>query len=225
FFSPVWKMELLELIRGDKTADDTINNLMAVCAKMKKRPVLCNDNPGFVVNAMLFPYFIKTFELLAEGVKIEAIDSAMTQFGLPVGPIRLVDEVGIDISYLVLTKSLKMIPPMALENVFKAGRYGRNKNGKGFYDQDGNVDSEVLPLINPDNKQKEYSAEEIQALLFKPFVKTGKELLDKNVVADPRLIDVGAIWGVGFPADKGGPMKWADLTGLSQELFKTNFYS
>ncbi len=224
FFSPVWKMQLLELIRGDQTSDDTINNLMAVCAKMRKRPVLCNDNPGFVVNAMLFPYFIKTFELLAEGVKIEAIDSAMTQFGLPVGPIRLVDEVGIDISYLVLTKSLQMIPPTALENVYKAGRYGRNKNGKGFYDQDGNVDSEVLPLINPDSKQKEYSAEEIQSILFEPFAITGKELLDKNVVADPRLIDVGAIWGVGFPADKGGPMKWADLTGLSQKLFKKDFY-
>ncbi len=224
FFSPVWKMQLLELIRGDKTSDETIHNLMAVCAIMRKRPVLCNDNPGFVVNAMLFPYFIKTFELLAEGVAIEAVDSAMQQFGLPVGPIRLVDEVGIDISYLVLTKSLLMTPPLALENVYKAGRYGRNKNGKGFYDQDGKVDPEVLPLINPDGNHKEYSTEELQTLLFEPLAQTGKELLDKKVVSDPRLIDIGAIWGVGFPPDKGGPMKWADLTGLSQKQFGKNFY-
>jgi len=224
FFSPVWKMQLLELIRGEHTSEETINNLMAVCATMRKRPVVCNDNPGFVVNAMLFPYFIKAFELLADGVSIEAIDTAMMQFGLPVGPIRLTDEVGIDISYLVLTKSLGMDPPPALENVYKAGRLGRNKNGKGYYNSEGLVDPEVLPLVNPENKKRELSSIEIQALLFEPLAVTGKKLLDDKVVSDPRLIDIGAIWGIGFPADKGGPMKWSDLIGLSEQLFGKPIY-
>jgi 3-hydroxyacyl-CoA dehydrogenase/enoyl-CoA hydratase/carnithine racemase len=224
FFSPVWMMELLEVIRGKATSDATVNNMMAVCAALGKRPVVCNDNPGFVVNAMLFPYFIKSLELLAEGVGMDKIDAAMMKFGLPVGPIRLLDEVGIDVSYLVLTKSLGMVPPMALENVYKAGRYGRNKNGKGFYTKEGAPDPEALPLINPDNKQKEYSVAELQEMLFTPFAKTGYDLLQKKVVSDPRSIDIGAIWGVGFPGDKGGPMKWADLIGLSDKLYGEKFY-
>jgi len=224
FFSPVWKMELVEVIRGQETNDDTMNNLIALAAALKKRPVVCNDNPGFVVNAMLFPYFTKSFEMLEEGVSIESIDTAMMKFGLPVGPVRLTDEVGIDTSYLVLTKSLKRIAPPALESVYKAGRYGRNKNGKGYYDKEGKVDPEVLPLINPTGKKKEYSEAEIQEILFTPFVVTGNELLEKKIISDPRLIDIGAIWGIGFPADKGGPMKWADITGLSKKLFNKKFY-
>jgi 3-hydroxyacyl-CoA dehydrogenase/enoyl-CoA hydratase/carnithine racemase len=224
FFSPVWMMELLEVIRGKATSDAAVNNMMVFCALLGKRPIVCNDNPGFVVNAMLFPYFIKSLELLAEGVVMDKIDAAMMKFGLPVGPIRLLDEVGIDVSYLVLTKSLGMVPPTALENIYKAGRYGRNKNGKGFYTKEGAPDPEALPLINPYNKQKEYSVAQLQDMLFTPFVQTGYELLQKKVVSDPRSIDIGAIWGVGFPADKGGPMKWADLTGLSEKLYGKKFY-
>lgn len=224
FFSPVWKMELVEIIRGKDTSDDAMNNLIALAAALRKRPVVCNDNPGFVVNAMLFPYFIKTYELLGEGVSIESIDNAMMKFGLPVGPIRLTDEVGIDTSYLVLTKSLKKTAPPAIENLYKAGRYGRNKNGKGFYDREGKVDADVLPLINPDGKKKEYSEAQIQEMLFTPFVATGNDLLEKKIINDPRSIDIGAVWGIGFPADKGGPMKWADLTGMSKTMFNKNFY-
>jgi 3-hydroxyacyl-CoA dehydrogenase/enoyl-CoA hydratase/3-hydroxybutyryl-CoA epimerase len=113
---------------------------------------------------------------------------------------------------------------VALENVYKAGRYGRNKNGKGFYTKEGQPDPEVLPLINPENRQKHYTAAELQDMLFTPLVRTGHELLQKKVVSDPRSIDIGAIWGVGFPADKGGPMKWADLIGLSEKLCGEKFY-
>lgn len=224
FFSPVWMMELLEVVRGKATSDATVNNMLAVCAVLGKRPVVCSDNPGFVVNAMLFPYFDKAFELLEEGVGMDKIDGAMMKFGLPVGPIRLIDEVGIDVSYLVTTKSLGKIPAKSLESVYKAGRYGRNKNGKGFYTKEGAPDPEVLPLINPDNKQKDYTVEQLQEMLFTPFVQVGNELLQKKVVADPRAIDIGAIWGVGFPSDKGGPMKWADLIGLSEKLYGKKFY-
>lgn len=224
FFSPVWRMELLEIIRGKETADDAVYNLLNLAAGLRKRPIVCNDNPGFVVNAMLFPYFIKAYELLGEGVPMDAVDEAMMRFGLPVGPIRLTDEVGIDVSYLVLTKSLGRKAPMALENVYKAGRFGRNKNGKGFYTKEGAVDPEALPLVNPQGLKKEMSVESLQEMLFLPFVETGKELLDKGVVKGPRAVDIGAIWGIGFPADKGGPLKWADLTGLSGKLYKRNFY-
>jgi 3-hydroxyacyl-CoA dehydrogenase/enoyl-CoA hydratase/carnithine racemase len=220
FFSPVWMMQLLEVIRGKDTSDDTINTLMALCSQLKKRPIVCRDNPGFVVNAMLRPYFLKSFSLLEEGVSIEQIDKAMMNFGLPVGPIRLIDEVGIDI----VSKALSDKMPKSLANVYGAGRFGRNKNGKGFYTKDGSVDPEVLPLINPEGKSKDMDMNELQKVLFTPFVEVGKDLLDRKIVDDPRSIDIGAIWGVGFPADKGGPMKWADLIQLSSSMFGASFY-
>jgi len=224
FFSPVWMMQLLEVIRGEETVEDTINNLLNFCAAVKKRPVVCNHYPGFVVNAMLFPYFVKTYEILESGVPIEKIDEAMTGFGFPVGPIRLTDEVGIDVIHFVFTKSLGQRAPQTIENVVKAGRLGRKKSGKGFFLEDGSVDPEVLPLIPAKAKPKDYTVNELRDMLFLPFVEVGKELLEKGIVTDPRSIDTGAIWGIGFPADKGGPMKWADLTGLSRKLYGSDFY-
>ena len=224
FFSPVWMMQLLEVIRGEETDEDTISNLLNFCAAIRKRPVVCNDYPGFVVNAMLFPYFIKAYEILESGVPIENIDQAMTGFGFPVGPIKLTDEVGIDVIHFVFTKSLGQKAPETIENVVKAGRFGRKKSGKGFFLEDGRVDPEVLPLIPTKGEPEDHTLDEIQRLLFVPFVEVGKELLEKKIVSDPRAIDTGAIWGIGFPADKGGPMKWADLTGLSRDLYGRDFY-
>ncbi len=224
FFSPVWMMQLLEVIRGGETEEATINNLLNFCAAIRKRPVVCNDYPGFVVNAMLFPYFVKAYEILESGVSIEKIDQAMTGFGFPVGPIRLTDEVGIDVIHFVFTKSLGQKAPQTIENVVKAGRLGRKKSGKGFFLEDGSVDPEVLPLIPAKAGSKDIPLNELRDMLFLPFVEVGRELLEKGIVTDPRSIDTGAIWGIGFPADKGGPMKWADLTGLSKKIFGSDFY-
>ena len=225
FFSPVWMMQLLEIVRGEKTSEDTINNLLSFCAAIRKRPVVCNDYPGFVVNAMLFPYFLKAFEILESGVPIEKIDEAMVKFGLPVGPIKLTDEVGIDVIYLIFTKSLEQKAPQTIENVVNAGRLGLKKSGKGFFLAGGGVDPEVLSLIPASDKKKDYSTEEIKEILFRPFVDVGKQLLEKKVVNDARFIDIGAIWGIGFPGDKGGPLKWSDLTGLSKKIYGFDFYS
>ena len=225
FFSPVWMMQLLEIVRGESTSDDTINNLLSFCAAIRKRPVVCNDYPGFVVNAMLFPYFSKAYEILESGVPIEKIDEAMVEFGLPVGPIKLTDEVGIDVIYLIFTKSLGQKAPQTIENVVKAGRLGLKKSGKGFFLAGGGVDSEVLSLIPSSGKKKDYSVVQIQEMLFRPFVDIGKQLLEKKIVTEARFIDIGAIWGIGFPQDKGGPMKWSDLIGLSKKIYGFNFYS
>ncbi len=224
FFSPVWQMELLEVIRGEKTGAHTISSLLHFCGAIRKRPLLCNDHPGFVVNAMLSPYLLKTFELLESGVTIEGIDEAMVLFGFPLGPVKLMDEVGIDVVHAALTKSLGLRPPVILENLVRAGRFGRKKSGRGFYLKDGRVDPEVLPLIPVPGQPGDYSRHGIQDMLYHPFVQVGRELLAKGVVDDHRSIDMGAIWGIGFPPDKGGPLKWADLTGLSQKLYGQSFY-
>ena len=221
FFSPVWLMQLVEVIRGEKTSQETIDNLLNFAALIKKRPLVCRDNAGFVVNAMLFPETTEAFRYIEEGNAIEKVDRAMTRFGLPVGPIRLTDEVGIDVYHKVYVGM--GIVQETIKNVVEAGRLGLKKSGKGFFLKDGSVDPEVLPLIAKRQPQ-ERSEEEIQMGLFTAMVKVGKDLLDRKIVDDVRMIDVGVIWGLGFPADKGGPMKWADLIGLSKTLYGKNFY-
>ncbi len=221
FFSPVWMMQLVEVIQGEKTGRDTIDNLLNFAAAIRKRPIVCRDNAGFVVNALLFPMVMETFRYLEEGNAIEKIDKAMLDFGMPVGPIRLTDEVGIDIPYKVF-KGMN-VRQETLANVVESGRLGLKKSGKGFFLKDGSVDPDVLPLIAK-RPPRDLTPEQIQDGLVEAMVKTGKDLLDRKVIDDVRMIDVGMIWGVGFPADKGGPMKWADLTGLSKRLFGKNFY-
>lgn len=221
FFSPVWLMQLVEIIRGEQTSQETIDNLLNLAAAMGKRPIVCRDNAGFVVNALLFPMILETFRYIEEGNAIEKVDRAMTSFGMPVGPIRLTDEVGIDIPYKVL-KGMG-IRQETLANVVESGRLGLKKSGKGFFLKDGSVDPEVLPLIAK-RPPRELTEAQIQEGILEAFVRTGKDLLDRKVVDDVRMIDVGMIWGVGFPADKGGPMKWADLTGMSERLFGKTFY-
>jgi 3-hydroxyacyl-CoA dehydrogenase/enoyl-CoA hydratase/carnithine racemase len=221
FFSPVWLMQLVEVIRGEQTGQETIDNLLNFAGLIRKRPIVCRDNPGFVVNAMLFPNLLHALQYIEEGSSIEKVDGAMTRFGMPVGPIRLTDEVGIDIPYKVFVGM--GIKQETLKNVVESGRMGLKKSGKGFFLKDGSVDPEVLPLI-AQRPPREMTEEEIQMGILTAMVQMGKDILDRKIVDDVRMIDVGMIWGIGFPPDKGGPMKWADLIGLSQKLFGKNFY-
>jgi 3-hydroxyacyl-CoA dehydrogenase/enoyl-CoA hydratase/3-hydroxybutyryl-CoA epimerase len=222
FFSPVWMMQLVEVVRGEKTTQDTIDNLLNFAASIRKRPIVCLDNPGFVVNAMLFPYISNAFQYVEEGNAIEKVDKSLMSFGMPVGPIRLTDEVGIDVPYKVFVGM--GVEQTTLKNVVDDGRLGLRKSGKGFFLKDGSVDPDVLPLIAK-REPKEMTEEEIQMGLLESMVQVGKDLLDRKIVNDPRMVDVGMIWATGFPPDKGGPLKWSDLIGLSDKLFGKNFYS
>jgi hypothetical protein len=100
---------------------------------------------------------------------------------------------------------------------------GLKKCGKGLFLQDGKVDPGVLPLIDKKNPKK-VTAEEMQTSVFTKMATVAKDLLDRAIVKDPRMIDIGMIWGTGFPADKGGPLKWADLSGISEKQFGKTFY-
>lgn len=221
FFSPVWMMQLVEVVRGARTNQETVDDLLNFVADIRKRPVVCRDNPGFVVNAVLFPYFMSAMEFLETGNSIEDVDRAFLQFGLPVGPIRLTDEVGIDLCFNVIKG--RKLEQKTLKNLVEAGRLGLKKSGKGFFLQDGKVDPDVLPLIFQKEERK-LTTEDMQSRVLTDMAKVGKDLLDRGIVDDPRMIDIGMIWGTGFPADKGGPLKWADLTGLSRKLFGMHFY-
>ncbi len=221
FFSPVWMMQLVEVVRGDQTGQETVDNLLNFVGAIRKRPVICKDNPGFVVNAVLFPYFLSALEFLESGNGIEDVDRAFVEFGMPVGPIRLTDEVGIDVCFNVIKG--RKLQQNTLKNLVEAGRLGLKKSGKGFFLQDGSVDPGVLPLVFQGDKHG-LTAEEMRSKVLTEMVTLAKDLLDRGIVDDPRMIDIGMIWGTGFPPDRGGPLKWADLTGLSSQLFGKTFY-
>ncbi len=114
-------------------------------------------------------------------------------------------------------------PPQTLKTMVENGRLGFKKSGKGFFKKDGSVDPEALKLI-PVEKKTEVDNATIEEMLFTAFVGKGKELLDTGVVEQPGDIDMGTIWGLGFPAYTGGPLKWADLTGTSKKLYGKEFY-
>ena len=222
FFSPVWLMQLVEVVRGDQTSQDTVENLVSFAAAIRKRPIICKDNPGFVVNAVLFPYFGDSLSFIESGVPIEEVDRAFTQFGMPVGPIRLLDEVGIDVGYNVIKG--RGLEQETLKRVVADGRLGFKKSGKGFFLADGSVDPSVIPLI-VQKDAKPLTHEDMQMKVLTDMVTVGKDLLDRGIVSDPRMVDIGMIWGTGYPPEKGGPLKWSDLIGLSEKLFGKNFYS
>jgi len=173
------------------------------------------------VNALLFPYLYNSIEYLEKGNSIEKIDKAIVQFGMPVGPLRLIDEVGIDVLYKAFASM--GITQETLKNIVESGRLGLKKSGKGMFLKDGSTDPEVLPLISK-RDPAELSEKEIEMGLITGMVIMANDLLNRKIVEDPRMIDVGMIWGTGFPPDKGGLLKWSDLIGLSKQLFGRNFY-
>ncbi|MDQ7785725.1 MAG: 3-hydroxyacyl-CoA dehydrogenase NAD-binding domain-containing protein, partial [Desulfomonilaceae bacterium] len=173
FFSPVWMMQLVEVVKGVHTDPATVDNLLNFTAAVRKRPIVCKDHPGFVVNAVLFPYFLSAMEFLEAHNSIENIDKAFIEFGMPIGPIRLTDEVGIDVCHNVLKgRGLKQD---TLKNVVEAGRLGLKKSGKGFFLKDGAVDPDVLPLVGL-KEERILSAEDMQTRVLTEMITVGKHL-------------------------------------------------
>ena len=137
FFNPVEKMPLVEVVRGEKTSEETVAAVAALSRKLGKLPVVVSDGPGFLVNRILMPYLGEAVTLLEEGGRIEEIDEVLLQFGMPMGAFILLDEVGIDIAHKVseiLHQGLgeRVKPSGLLGPLYKEGYLGK-KNGKGFY--------------------------------------------------------------------------------------------
>lgn len=222
FFSPVWLMELVEVVAAPATAPEVRDDLIGFVTSLRKRPLVCKDSPGFVANSVMDPMMIDTYDILESGCPIEQLDRAMKAFGMPVGPVRLADEIGLDVSYHIFKE--RNIHIQTLKNMVDDHRYGQKKCGKGFFLADGSVDPDAVKLIAV-REHKTFTDEEIQNRILEDQVRAGKRLLDNGVVSDPRFIDIGMLWGSNYPADKGGPMKWSDLSGMSMRLFGKNFYS
>lgn len=236
FFNPVRKMPLVEVIRGEKTSDQTIVTAVAYAKAIGKSPIVMNDGPGFLVNRVLMPYMNEALLLLEEGATIKEVDRAATKFGMPMGPITLYDTVGLDVALhagRVLQAAFpdRTAPSRILPAMVEAGRLGK-KTGKGFFDYDatkkndrGTPSDEVDALVKKlPRDSREFSMEEIRDRLFMPMFLEATRAIEDGVVHDVRDVDLGLIYGIGFPPHKGGLFFWADTLGAEAIVEKLNAY-
>jgi 3-hydroxyacyl-CoA dehydrogenase/enoyl-CoA hydratase/3-hydroxybutyryl-CoA epimerase/3-hydroxyacyl-CoA dehydrogenase/enoyl-CoA hydratase/3-hydroxybutyryl-CoA epimerase/enoyl-CoA isomerase len=224
FFNPVDRMELLEVIRGEKTSDETVATIVALAKRIRKTPIVVRDCPGFLVNRVLFPYMNEALLLLQEGVPMDAIDKAATKFGMPVGPIALQDMVGIDTSFYAGGVLAKAYPdraqlPSLLQDMVKAGRLGQ-KSGAGFRKHSGKK-PEADPafaeiLAGHRTGESQLSAEDLTDRLFLPMLLEATRVLEEGIVREPADVDMGLILGIGFPPFRGGILRWCDSEGAGK---------
>jgi len=228
FFNPVRRMKLVEVIRGDQTSDETIARAVGLAKQIGKMPVVVNDGPGFMVNRLLFPYMNEAIELLHDGITIEQIDRSAMAFGMPLGPIALYDMVGLDTAMYAGRTMYNAFPSRVAASplvpaMVKRGRLGQ-KSGKGFFNYENprkspETDPAVAKILDDYTRRHlNLTDEQVTHRLFLPMLLEATRLLEEHVARDVRDIDLGLIYGLGFPAAKGGLLYWADTVGARQLL-------
>ena len=227
FFSPVHKMPLLEVIVTPETSAQTTATVVAYGRQLGKTVIVVRDGPGFYVNRILAPYINESGKLLDEGVSIDAVDAALLAFGFPVGPITLLDEVGLDIAgksgpIMAAAFGERMRPSATLQRVIESGRLGR-KAKRGFYryDEQGKrqgVDQGVYALTSASGGRVTLAAEEIQRRAVLPMLNEAVRCLEDGIIRSPRDGDIGAVFGIGFPPFRGGPFRFLDTLGAATVL-------
>src|SRR5213595_3333545 len=257
FFNPVSRMKLVEVVVGTETSDDAIARALAFVRQIAKLPVIVRDSPGFLVNRVLFPYLLEATELFENGPNAQAIDDALLQWGMPMGPLRLIDEIGVDITVDIAStlekaygkrdRALKILREMQ-----SAKLLGR-KSGGGFYKYEGKsqtanaeiekwrgansvIPSEVegsrdeslrVTRRDPSTALRSGRDDVANRLMFL-MVNESARCLEENVVASPEDADYGMILGTGFPAWRGGPLRFAETFGIKklveemEKLARTN---
>ena len=226
FFSPANVMKLLENVRGRQTSAETIATVMALGKTLGKISVLAGNCDGFIGNRMLMFYGSEAEFLLEEGATPEQIDRVIENFGFAMGPFAMRDLAGNDVGFLIrkgrrLPADERWSP--ILERIVSAGRLGQ-KSGKGFYRYDGrirSVDPEVTALIEGVSRElgirrRDIPDEEILDRLLHPLVNEGARILEEGIAIRASDIDVVYVYGYGFPAARGGPMFWAEQSGLAR---------
>ncbi len=224
FFSPVHKMPLLEIIVTGKTSDEVTTTAVAFGKRLGKQTIVVSDGVGFYTSRILAPYMNEAASVLAEGASIDAIDRAMLDFGYPVGPIALMDEVGIDVGAKVAKIMFdaygeRMKPVEQLQAVLDDNRFGR-KNRRGFYlygdkkkGSKKQVDESVYGLLPGGKKRQPINVEEVQLRIALQMVNEAAHCLGEGILRNPRDGDIGAIFGLGFPPFFGGPFRYIDRRG------------
>lgn len=222
FFNPVHRMPLVEVVRTDSTSDEALATAFGFALDMGKKPVIVKDAPGFLVNRLLGPYLNEAGHLLEEGVPVRRIDDALSEFGMPMGPCRLLDEVGFDVAHHVAqelhrTLGERMAPSGVIARLVEDGRLGK-KNGLGFYVYDGGREKKLDPDLRrvlPKLAGTPPDDETIRRRCLYLMVNEASYALDEEVVATAGDVDLALVMGTGFPPFRGGLLRWADREGLA----------
>lgn len=241
FFNPVSRMKLVELVIAKETSEETRDRSLAFVRQIGKVPVIVRDSPGFLVNRVLFPYLLDAAELFESGVDAKRIDHALVEWGMPMGPLRLIDEIGVDITIDIgntLEKAYRKRDhvPIILLWLRDHQMLGR-KTGAGFYKYEGKTqtlnDSLVKwrrglhgelegaggPNIPPDKHRDprlRFNEEKLTHRLILLMVNEAARCVEEKVVDSPEDADYGMILGTGFAPFRGGPLRYAEHLGLNK---------
>jgi 3-hydroxyacyl-CoA dehydrogenase/enoyl-CoA hydratase/3-hydroxybutyryl-CoA epimerase len=223
FFNPVQRMPLVEVIRGRDTGDAAVATVFALARALDKTPLIVNDGPGFLVNRILSPYLNEAGWMLGEGASVETIDRALLDFGMPMGPLRLLDEVGLDVArhaaaVLYAAFGERMKPSPALAALAGTELLGR-KGTRGFYryedDRESGVNEAIYDLLKrglPVDRAG-VPPDRVRERCILSMVNEAARVLEDGIVAGPGDVDLGMITGTGFPPFRGGLLRWADTLG------------
>ena len=229
FFNPPEKMPLVEVIRGKHTSDGVVATACRLALRLGKFPIVVEDSPGFLVNRCLSPYINEAARMVLEGTSPEAIDSAMLDFGMPMGPCRLLDEVGFDVADKVSDVMHAAFPermqPCELFAAMVAAKALGQKTGGGIYGKDGKGHGPGRAVIEALCKQRgtparEASRSELLQRLIYPLVDEAYRCLEEGLVQDEQDLDLGLVMGIGFPPFTGGITRFAEAEGLAAIVSK-----
>ncbi len=231
FFNPVHRMQLVEIVRGPRTSAAALDTSLSFVKAIGKLPVLVKDSPGFLVNRILLPYMVESVRLFNEGCGVQQLDKLMLDFGMPMGPLRLSDEVGLDVAQHVATDLQNRLPkPVPINDtlvkMIEKGWLGK-KSGTGFY---------VFPkekaakeCANPEvaflqtaGKGKSQDAATLQDRMVLVMVNEAARVLEEGVVDAPEDVDFGMIFGTGWAPFRGGPLRYADTLGTVETVKRLN---
>lgn len=224
FFNPVDRMELIEVVRTETTSERTLASLLKFVQAISKTPIVTSDKPGFLVNRVLFPYLGEAVRMVSEGYDIVSLDRQLKQFGMPMGPLELIDQVGVDIASHV-AESLAVVQPDAevparlLSQMVELGWLGKKaKRGFYLYEKSGSPEANHLisqeasiPPLGLDFKRDGLTS--AQRRLVYPMLNEAVHCLDELVVTEAWMVDLGMVLGTGFAPMTGGPLRLIDAIG------------
>ncbi len=229
FFNPVHRMQLVEVIVGKQTSPEVVQRSVEFVQQLGKLPVVVKDSPGFLVNRVLMPYLIEAGLLFENGARVEDIDETMLAFGMPMGPLRLTDEVGVDVGNHVgetIAKSFspRLTNPAVLEKMMKAGMLGK-KSGRGFYVYSGKAGERVnteTEGLRAGTSAAGLDRKELQTRMVMLMINEAARCLEENLVGEAADVDFGMIMGTGFAPFTGGPLRFADHIGIAKVVDDMN---